>query len=155
MIQTANNNHRTPVDIKNKLDTAVCPFPGCGFVLSNKYSLQRHVNIHKVVKDYKCSYCQKQFCLPQYLKDHLNVHTGEKPYHCDHPGCEATFRQASKLSIHKKTHKNKRNSKLEYKQLISNDGRHEVEVVSTKEISTGSQPLNSQDGEAVDENSNR
>jgi hypothetical protein len=34
------------------------------------------------------------------------MHTGLKPFVCKHPGCGRAFRQAGKLSVHKKIHRN-------------------------------------------------
>ena len=82
----------------------ICTYPGCNIELSNKYCLQRHETRHKEQKDWECEYCGKMFTLPQYLKDHINVHTGDKPYECKFAGCNAKFRQASKLSMHKRIH---------------------------------------------------
>jgi len=48
--------------------------------------------------------CFKSFSLSQYLKEHMFIHTGQKPFECDFPGCTRAFRQAGKLSLHKKTH---------------------------------------------------
>ena len=74
---------------------------------SNFYSLKRHLVTHKSTKDYVCEICHRRFALPNYLKDHLNVHSGAKPYVCKYPGCGLKFRQASKLSIHKREHSNR------------------------------------------------
>ena len=34
----------------------------------------------------------------------MYIHTQQKPFRCDYPGCNRTFRQAGKLSMHKKSH---------------------------------------------------
>ena len=34
------------------------------------------------------------------------MHTGRKPFVCTFPGCGKAFRQAGKLSVHKKLHRN-------------------------------------------------
>lgn len=41
----------------------------------------------------------------RYLKEHIYVHTKDKPYVCGIGDCEKRFRQAGKLSLHRRTHK--------------------------------------------------
>ena len=81
-----------------------CPSEGCGRVFSAKFLLNRHMVIHSEVKKYKCEYCQKSFSLPQYWKEHVYIHTKELPYECGVAGCTMRFRQAGKLSLHRRTH---------------------------------------------------
>ena len=83
-----------------------CDHKDCGKSFTNKHSLKRHKVTHDPNKKYKCDICSKAFSLPQYLKEHKIVHTGERPFSCDFPGCYKSFRQAGKLSIHKKEHGN-------------------------------------------------
>ena len=33
------------------------------------------------------------------------MHTGQKPFACEYTGCDAKFRQAGKLTLHRKEHK--------------------------------------------------
>lgn len=53
-----------------------------------------------------CVLCFKTFTLAQYLKEHTYIHTQQKPFKCDYEGCNRAFRQAGKLSMHKKIHLN-------------------------------------------------
>jgi len=41
----------------------------------------------------------------RYLKEHVYIHTKDKPYTCGIGGCNKRFRQAGKLSLHRRTHK--------------------------------------------------
>ena len=81
-----------------------CNHEGWGKSFTNKHSLKRHKTTHDPNKKYKCDTCGKKFALPQYLKEHQVVHTGERPFICKFPGCGKSFRQAGKLSIHRKEH---------------------------------------------------
>mmetsp|Transcript_63919 Transcript_63919/g.73314 ORF Transcript_63919/g.73314 Transcript_63919/m.73314 type:complete len:305 (-) Transcript_63919:242-1156(-) len=81
-----------------------CQHPGCGKMFKSRYTLRRHMLTHQEVKKHKCTFCDKRFALKQYLKEHLNIHTGETPFQCTHPGCGKRFKQAGKLSMHKKVH---------------------------------------------------
>ena len=81
-----------------------CAHPYCNKQYKTKYSLKRHYLTHTRIKQHQCFYCEKRFSLQQYLEEHIYIHTGEMPFVCKYPGCGRKFRQAGKLSIHKKTH---------------------------------------------------
>ncbi len=91
-------------EIDTKLQYA-CPFPNCGRLFSTRFSMKRHSLVHSQEKQYTCEYCDKKFALPQYLKEHTYTHTQDKPYVCGVGGCQKRFRQAGKLSLHRRTHK--------------------------------------------------
>ena len=85
----------------------VCAEPGCGKALKSRFSLRRHHNlIHKRIRKYKCTYCEKAFTLRQYLREHENTHSREKPFVCGIDGCQERFRQRGRLCVHRKTHAN-------------------------------------------------
>ena len=84
-------------------------FEGWGKSFTNKHSLKRHKVTHDPDKKYSWDVCNKKFSLPQYLKEHKVVHTSERPYSWKFPGCNKSFRQAGKLSIHRKEHQNTKN----------------------------------------------
>jgi len=75
---------------------------GCDSLLTTKYSLKRHNEIHANKKKYICKVCQKAFVLPQYLEEHEYTHSGAKPFICGIAGCQEVFRQRGKLSMHRK-----------------------------------------------------
>ena len=89
-----------------------CNYDGCGKSFTNKHSLKRHEVTHNPDKKFKCDLCSKSFSLPQYLKEHKVVHTGERPFVWKFPGCGKSFRQAGKLSIHRKEHSSSENKIL-------------------------------------------
>ena len=84
----------------------VCTHDGCTKTYTTRFSLRRHMASHSSVKKHVCVLCFKSFTLAQYLKEHTYTHTKQKPFACDFPGCNRAFRQAGKLSLHKRTHQN-------------------------------------------------
>ncbi len=81
-----------------------CEYPGCGRLFKTKFSMKRHTFVHSEDKKYICKYCNKRFALPQYMREHMYTHTKDKPYICGVSGCLERFRQAGKLSLHRRTH---------------------------------------------------
>lgn len=79
----------------------------CDKAFTTRFSLRRHESTHTPSKQHKCLRCGKTFALGQYLKEHMYIHTGQKPFKCPYEGCTKAFRQAGKLSLHKKLHQNK------------------------------------------------
>ena len=85
---------------------ARCPYEGCGKSFFNKYNVKRHYDRkHLNYLPFVCSLCAKVLSSKQTLDEHMNSHTGEEPYECSFPGCFKRFKQASTLSVHKKTHR--------------------------------------------------
>eukprot|EP00826_Nyctotherus_ovalis_P038594 TRINITY_DN3625_c0_g4_i3.p1 TRINITY_DN3625_c0_g4~~TRINITY_DN3625_c0_g4_i3.p1 ORF type:complete len:257 (-),score=47.60 TRINITY_DN3625_c0_g4_i3:269-1039(-) len=89
---------------KQHSELFVCPYDGCGRMFKAQFSMNRHLVVHSQVKSHKCRYCGKGFTLPQYLREHEYTHTKELPYVCGVSGCVRRFRQAGKLSLHRRTH---------------------------------------------------
>ncbi len=89
----------------NGKELFACPHAGCSRLFKTKFSMKRHSLVHNAEKNYECQYCGKKFALPQYLKEHTYTHTRDKPYVCGVAGCQKRFRQAGKLSLHRRTHK--------------------------------------------------
>ena len=82
----------------------VCKKADCKKQYTTRFSLRRHMTSHTSLKQHVCVLCFKSFSLAQYLKEHTYIHTGQKPFLCNFPGCDKSFRQAGKLSMHKKFH---------------------------------------------------
>ena len=82
----------------------VCDIGDCRKEFASKYSLKRHRITHDENKRHPCPTCNKRFALPQYLREHMVVHSRERPFVCPFAGCSKTFRQAGKLSMHKRLH---------------------------------------------------
>eukprot|EP00357_Protocruzia_adherens_P034316 CAMPEP_0115012040 /NCGR_PEP_ID=MMETSP0216-20121206/24453_1 /TAXON_ID=223996 /ORGANISM="Protocruzia adherens, Strain Boccale" /LENGTH=316 /DNA_ID=CAMNT_0002380927 /DNA_START=197 /DNA_END=1147 /DNA_ORIENTATION=- len=91
-------------DCENGECNLKCEKPGCDKMFKSKYTLRRHMATHVDIKRFVCQFCDKRFALKQYLKEHLYIHTGESPYTCPFPDCGRSFKQAGKLSMHKKLH---------------------------------------------------
>lgn len=81
-----------------------CSYPNCSKMFKTKFALKRHCLTHTSERAFKCNLCGKPFTLPQYLREHINTHTKDKPYVCGVAGCQERFRQAGKLSIHRRSH---------------------------------------------------
>ena len=81
-----------------------CQYAGCRRRYKSKFSLRRHYLSHLNARHHRCPFCHKGFALAQYLREHIHIHTGAKPFICSYPGCGKQFRQAGKLSIHRKEH---------------------------------------------------
>ena len=81
-----------------------CDYGNCAKKYRTRFSLKRHYLSHLGIKQHQCPHCDKRFRLVQYLNEHIYTHTGERPFACIFPGCNKRFRQAGKLSIHKKQH---------------------------------------------------
>lgn len=97
-----------------------CYYIDCLKYFHNKYNLRRHINsFHLKLKSYKCPMCGKRVVSKQSLHEHINIHTGDKPYVCSYPNCRKTFRQSSRLSLHKLTHHKFRMEKEETHNQLS------------------------------------
>eukprot|EP00826_Nyctotherus_ovalis_P064791 TRINITY_DN9511_c0_g1_i8.p1 TRINITY_DN9511_c0_g1~~TRINITY_DN9511_c0_g1_i8.p1 ORF type:complete len:232 (+),score=35.05 TRINITY_DN9511_c0_g1_i8:76-771(+) len=82
----------------------ICEYPDCGQIFKTRFSCKRHTLTHTKEKPYTCSECDKKFSLLQHLKEHSYRHTREKPYVCGIKECTQSFRHASELSLHRRTH---------------------------------------------------
>lgn len=99
---------------KQRTELFVCPYEGCDRMFKAQFSMNRHLVVHSQVKSHKCRFCGKGFTLPQYLREHEYTHTKELPYICGVSGCVRRFRQAGKLSLHRRTHPEYTTKKYDY-----------------------------------------
>ena len=80
-----------------------CLYQNCNRTFSSLYCLKRHfINVHKSVKRFKCIICGRGFSQRQYMMEHIYTHTKFNPYKCGIDGCQETFKQKSRLCIHRK-----------------------------------------------------
>ncbi|CAG0881569.1 unnamed protein product [Cyprideis torosa] len=76
----------------------------CGKVLSNRFSLQRHLSSHAGVRPFKCKICSKSFTSRGALVRHIEAHYGWGRLLCPSMGCGARFRQRYSLECHLRWH---------------------------------------------------
>ena len=110
----------------------ICDYSDCKKKFTTRFSLRRHLITHDNKRGHECPICFKKFALSQYLKEHAHTHTGLKPFKCPFEGCNRSFRQAGKLSLHKKRHT---------KKLFA------VQKVTTRPIDTNNTPRNMEKNE--------
>ncbi|XP_046394729.1 zinc finger protein 143-like [Ischnura elegans] len=81
----------------------VCPEQGCGRAFASATNYKNHLRIHTGEKPYVCTIqgCGKRFTEYSSLYKHHVVHTHQKPYVCNL--CSRNYRQASTLTMHKRT----------------------------------------------------
>lgn len=102
--------------------TFTCEYPGCGQAFRTKFSCKRHSLTHTKEKPHTCEECGKKFSLMQHLKEHSYRHSKQKPYVCGVRGCSQSFRHASELSLHRRTHADYKLRKYKFsKQRVTND----------------------------------
>ncbi len=71
----------------------------CDMQIISKAALRIHIEgVHKHIKPFWCSLCDKAFTQQGSLKQHMTVHTGEKPFTCKQ--CMTQFSQRSSLNKH-------------------------------------------------------
>ncbi|KZL69102.1 metalloregulatory protein (zinc-responsiveness transcriptional activator) [Colletotrichum tofieldiae] len=102
-------NHCREQHLKNLNKTEngfKCRWEGCSRDghFTQKSKLERHLQTHTGYKPVKCTICGLALSAKQSLAQHMRIHTGEKPWACQHPGCDAAFKQQSALTMHMRTH---------------------------------------------------
>lgn len=76
----------------------------------------------------------------RYLKEHIYVHTKDKPYVCGIGDCKKRFRQAGKLSLHRRTHKEYPLKRYARKGTVKqNDNIKEFDFAENKKLN---EPIN-------------
>lgn len=76
----------------------------CNKILTSDNSYRQHLRKHSGEKPFICEFCSKAFAEKKYLQVHRRIHTGEKPYECDI--CGVCFNQRSTMTSHRRSHKN-------------------------------------------------
>lgn len=88
---------------KEQLCSRTCPI--CEKIIVNKQNLICHMNIHKGVKPFVCSVCEKSFAHIRNLFRHKEQQGHcEMDYTCKFRGCKKKFMTSNKLNRHIKLH---------------------------------------------------
>ena len=74
----------------------------CDKILTSDNSYRQHMRKHSGEKPFICEFCSKAFSEKKYLQVHRRIHTGEKPYECDI--CGICFNQRSTMTSHRRSH---------------------------------------------------
>ncbi|KXJ71626.1 hypothetical protein RP20_CCG020142 [Aedes albopictus] len=81
----------------------VCEIEGCGSRLYSKYSLKRHMHVHKnTTKYYDCPDCGKRMSGTSVWIRHKKIHTEEPKHECNI--CGKKFRRKFALKLHSVVH---------------------------------------------------
>lgn len=79
----------------------------CGLRKTTKQELKRHMNFHTKEKQYPCEVCGKVFYAINKKTEHVKVvHRGVKNYKCTH--CDKSFARPETLKFHTMTHTGKK-----------------------------------------------
>lgn len=82
--------------------------PTCFRWFQKRYYMKNHEKIHKGLKSYECSLCQKRYTSQTNLDRHIRVtHNNEKKHRCDI--CDKSFSQLAILRQHHAVHMTERN----------------------------------------------
>jgi len=100
-----------------------CEYPGCGQMFHTKFSCKRHSLTHTKEKPHTCEECGRKFSLMQHLKEHSYRHSKQKPYVCGVDECAQSFRHASELSLHRRTHADYKLRKYKFFKPRSNNDK--------------------------------
>lgn len=81
-----------------------CMYKNCEKEYQTKYNLLRHINVNHLKKKIgECRICGRVFIDYDNLKEHSNIHKNIKPYSCSQ--CDKSFRNKCMLTRHLRDHR--------------------------------------------------
>uniref|UniRef100_A0A182NEQ2 Uncharacterized protein n=1 Tax=Anopheles dirus TaxID=7168 RepID=A0A182NEQ2_9DIPT len=80
-----------------------CSIAGCEARFRDESLMQRHYrNVHRELKAYTCTHCQKSFRTKESLDIHQRSHTGERPFACRFEGCTKRYAHGTDRKRHER-----------------------------------------------------
>ncbi len=80
-----------------------CTINGCGKKFKYVSAKKKHQNVvHRNIRPWKCSKCEKEFCTKENLKRHMGSHLEVRRWKCGEEGCQEEFTKKKELKDHHK-----------------------------------------------------
>ena len=115
--------------------SAMCDI--CGKAFRLECDVKRHINeVHLRLAKYPCEFCNKAFTTKNVRDSHQRIHTGERPFHCQM--CQKTFKSLSQLGVHKRIHSDKKPFQCKYCDMAF---KFKQRLISHEYIHTGNRPF--------------
>merc|ERR1719471_1657928 len=96
-----------PVTTPAEGDEVKATCPQCHKTFRRLFNMRIHVDrVHKKIKPFPCTKCDKSFATNSDLRQHMTVHGEGKVFECEE--CGRTFSNRDSIILHQKQHRNER-----------------------------------------------